>query len=328
MAGSLYGLSKISEITPHLLLTSVYGATRENIIRNNCTLLVNCAQELPKQDIVGVESIKLFLDDMPYAIINVYFDRIADKIHEHANRGGRTIIHCVCGISRAASITIAYLMKYKNMSLRSGYEYVLGRRSCIRPNKGFWRQLVDYEKRLMAHPSQTGRRELSNQQNNSNINITRQTEISIPIQIVSGHRNHGQQSNQPRLSRSGSFRVNDYVVPSHGYNKQGQQTNQQRFNSSNTYSRDRMESNYYHSPPMRRSHSTTKLFDDFNATHTIPLPHRSEYVTYESSISKKYSYPNGNYRSSLFIDDFNEPRLSTHKPSSYSTAYRSIIDRY
>jgi hypothetical protein len=44
MAGSLYGISKINELTPHLLLTSVYGATRENILRNNCTLLVNCAQ--------------------------------------------------------------------------------------------------------------------------------------------------------------------------------------------------------------------------------------------------------------------------------------------
>ena len=136
MAGSLYGISKINEITPHLYLTSVYGATRENIIKYNCTLLVNCAQELPKQDLNGVESIKLFLDDMPYAIINVYFDRIADKIHEHANRGGRTMIHCVCGISRAASISIAYLMKYKNMSLRSAYDYISVRRPCIRPNQG------------------------------------------------------------------------------------------------------------------------------------------------------------------------------------------------
>jgi protein-tyrosine phosphatase len=97
---------------------------------------VNCAQELPKQDITGVESIKLFLDDMPHAIINVYFDRIADKIQDHANRGGRTVIHCVCGISRAASLTIAYLMKHKGMGLRAAHEYVLGRRRVIRPNQG------------------------------------------------------------------------------------------------------------------------------------------------------------------------------------------------
>lgn len=100
--------------------------------------LINCAQELPKQDINGVESIKLFLDDVPYAIINVYFDRMADRIHEHASRGGRTAIHCVCGISRAASISIAYLMKYQQMSLRDAYEYVLARRSVIRPNQGLF----------------------------------------------------------------------------------------------------------------------------------------------------------------------------------------------
>ena len=83
---------------------SVYGATREHIIKRGCTLLVNAAQELPKQEIPGVESIKLFLDDTPYAIINVYFDRIADKIHEHVMRGGKSLVHCVLGVSRSTSL--------------------------------------------------------------------------------------------------------------------------------------------------------------------------------------------------------------------------------
>jgi predicted protein tyrosine phosphatase len=85
-------------------LKSVYGATREHIIKRGCTLLVNAAQELPKQEIPGVESIKLFLDDTPYAIINVYFDRIADKIHEHVMRGGKSLVHCVLGVSRSTSL--------------------------------------------------------------------------------------------------------------------------------------------------------------------------------------------------------------------------------
>jgi hypothetical protein len=52
-------VSQVTEITPSLYLTSVYGATRDNIIKRGCTLLVNAAQELPKQEIPGVESIKL-----------------------------------------------------------------------------------------------------------------------------------------------------------------------------------------------------------------------------------------------------------------------------
>lgn len=97
----------------------MYGATRENIIKRGCTLLVNAAQELPKQEIPGVESIKLFLDDTPYAIINVYFDRIADKIHEHVLRGGRSLIHCVLGVSRSTSLVNVnkiFLQLYLNIN--------------------------------------------------------------------------------------------------------------------------------------------------------------------------------------------------------------------
>ncbi len=271
---------------------------------------------------------------MPYAIINVYFDRIADKIHEHANRGGRTIIHCVCGISRAASITIAYLMKYKKMSLRSAHDFVLGRRACIRPNPGFWRQLQDYEKRLMgASQTHAVRREVStNRNHNNNVNTmnSKHSEISIPIQIVNSATDS---NNLQRQSRSGSVRgglnstgysVSDYIVPSHGYTKP---QSQQRYNSSNTYLRDysSMMPNPSHN---HRSASSTRLFDDFNALHSVPIPPKSEYVTYESSTAKGYTYPNGNHRSSLFIDSFNEPKYTSVKPSTYSTAYRSIIDRY
>ena len=88
---TMFGVSQVSEIQTGLYLTSVYGATRENIIKKNITLLINSAQELPKQEISGVESIKLFLDDTPYALINVYFDRMADKINDHLNRNGKVM---------------------------------------------------------------------------------------------------------------------------------------------------------------------------------------------------------------------------------------------
>jgi len=54
----------------------------------------------------------------------------------------------VAGVSRSASLVCAYLMKYENMSLRQSYQYVKMARPIIRPNVGFWRQLIEYEKRL------------------------------------------------------------------------------------------------------------------------------------------------------------------------------------
>jgi protein-tyrosine phosphatase len=57
-----------------------------------------------------------FLDDTPYAIINVYFDRIADKIHEHVLRGGRSLVHCVLGVSRSTSLVNLHYFFMNNIN--------------------------------------------------------------------------------------------------------------------------------------------------------------------------------------------------------------------
>lgn len=60
----------------------------------------------------------------------------------------RILIHCEMGISRSATITIAYLMNKRRLSLYDAYFYVLDRRKLIRPNASFLSQLEKYEKRL------------------------------------------------------------------------------------------------------------------------------------------------------------------------------------
>ena len=57
----------------------------------------------------------LRLEDDPRTRLNYYFDPVADKIKEVQDRGGRTLLHCVAGVSRSASLTIAYLVKHKGM---------------------------------------------------------------------------------------------------------------------------------------------------------------------------------------------------------------------
>ncbi|CAF0788467.1 unnamed protein product [Brachionus calyciflorus] len=222
----MYGISQVSEIMPSLYLTSVYGATRENILRKNVSLLINAAQELPKQDIPGVESIKLFLDDTPYAIINVYFDRMADKMHEHLSRGGRCMVHCVLGVSRSTSLVLAYLMKYKNMSLKSALDLVSSKRSCVRPNPGFWRQLVDYEKKLL-NSYQTGRQ--SSQSSFKN-------ETNIPISVISSSRNFDRPIPSVRNPSAGaSRRYNSHDGFKSSYNQNPFDTNKNTTSGVMTY---------------------------------------------------------------------------------------------
>ena len=42
-----------------------------------------------------------------------YFDSVADKLEDISRVGGKALVHCVAGVSRSASLCIAYLMKYQ-----------------------------------------------------------------------------------------------------------------------------------------------------------------------------------------------------------------------
>ena len=91
---------------------------------------------------------KIRIDDTPYAQLSLYFDVVADKIRSVRERGGRTLVHCMAGVSRSASLCIVYLMKYDRQTLLQAYHYVKAARPIIRPNVGFFRQMVEYERKL------------------------------------------------------------------------------------------------------------------------------------------------------------------------------------
>ena len=59
------------------------------------------------------------------------------------------IVHCQAGISRSASIVIAYLMTKRNMPMfKDALAYAQERRYMVYPNDGFTAQLIDYQAKL------------------------------------------------------------------------------------------------------------------------------------------------------------------------------------
>jgi len=57
--------------------------------------------------------------------------------------GGKIYVHCHAGISRSASIVIAYLMAKNKWDFHTTEAYVRKHRSVIDPNDGFVKQIID-----------------------------------------------------------------------------------------------------------------------------------------------------------------------------------------
>jgi len=78
--------------------------------------------------------------------IYIHFDSCIEFIEEGRKSGG-VLVHCAAGVSRSATITIAYLMKTCGYCYADARNYVQARR-WIYPNSGFVRHLIRWEKAI------------------------------------------------------------------------------------------------------------------------------------------------------------------------------------
>ncbi len=92
------------------------------------------------------------IDDQYDFSIYEYFDEITELIQSIQ---GPVVVNCVAGISRSATIVIAYLMRYYGMDLRQAFVYTRSKRRQICPNKGFMKCLRDYEVEICGYNSMT-----------------------------------------------------------------------------------------------------------------------------------------------------------------------------
>ncbi|XP_048820394.1 dual specificity protein phosphatase 18 [Lagopus muta] len=137
---------RLSRITPCLYLSDGVAAGNAQLLAaNRITTIINVSLELANMFHPGIEYLRIPVADIPTARISACFNSVADLIRSVGERGGRTLVHCAAGVSRSATVCIAYLMKHHAMSLASAHAWVRSCRPIIRPNNGFWRQLIHYE---------------------------------------------------------------------------------------------------------------------------------------------------------------------------------------
>ncbi|XP_068389898.1 dual specificity protein phosphatase 21 [Eschrichtius robustus] len=145
---SVHGLS---QITSSLYISNGVAASDELMLSTNrITTVINVSVEVANACFEGIQYVHVPVVDAPTTHLYDFFDPIADHIHSVEMKQGRTLLHCAAGVSRSATLCLAYLMKYHSMPLLDAYMWTKSCRPIIRPNIGFWEQLIHYEFKLFS----------------------------------------------------------------------------------------------------------------------------------------------------------------------------------
>lgn len=89
------------------------------------------------------------IDDFYTENISKYFNISYEFI---INSKGKVLIHCAAGISRSCTIAISYIMRKNGINFEEAFNFVKKKRRCANPNRGFVKQLREYENVLKNKP--------------------------------------------------------------------------------------------------------------------------------------------------------------------------------
>ncbi|XP_061905592.1 dual specificity protein phosphatase 26-like isoform X2 [Entelurus aequoreus] len=81
--------------------------------------------------------------------MSVNFRAAADFISMALSRGGKVLVHCQVGVSRSATLVLAYLMLKQRLTLVEAICAVKENRG-VTPNRGFLRQLIHLDWQLFG----------------------------------------------------------------------------------------------------------------------------------------------------------------------------------
>ncbi|XP_054422366.1 dual specificity protein phosphatase 21 [Pteronotus mesoamericanus] len=145
------GVHGLSQITRSLYISNAVTANNRLMLSSHhITTVINVSEEVVNTYFEDIQYLKVPVADSPSARLYDFFDPIADHIHSVEMKQGRTLLHCAAGVSRSAAVCMAFLMKYHTMSLLDAHEWTKLCRPIIRPNNGFWDQLIHYEFKLFT----------------------------------------------------------------------------------------------------------------------------------------------------------------------------------
>ncbi|XP_048191097.1 dual specificity protein phosphatase 16 [Perognathus longimembris pacificus] len=143
-----------TRILPNLYLGCQLDVlNKELMLQHGIGYVLNASNTCPKPDFIPESHfLRVPVSDSFCERILPWLDASVDFIEKAKACNGCVLVHCLAGISRSATIAIAYIMKRMDMPLDEAYRFVKEKRPTISPNFNFLGQLLDYEKKIKIQP--------------------------------------------------------------------------------------------------------------------------------------------------------------------------------
>ncbi|XP_076330465.1 dual specificity protein phosphatase 6-like [Tachypleus tridentatus] len=144
------------EIMPYLFLGNAENSRDLEVLEKHCIkYILNVTPDLPnvfEQKGLGFQYMHIPIHDHWSQNLGSFFRKAITFIDEARQRKQGVLVHCLAGVSRSVTITLAYLMQKMNMPLNDAYDFVRQRKANISPNFNFLGQLMDFERQLNLTP--------------------------------------------------------------------------------------------------------------------------------------------------------------------------------
>ena len=92
-------------------------------------------------------------EDYVTSSLNDWADNTSNFIEENIKNNKPVYVHCAQGMSRSTSCVLHYLMSKRGMNLKDSFNLVKSKRNIAAPSIGFFKDLIEFEKKLFGKNS-------------------------------------------------------------------------------------------------------------------------------------------------------------------------------
>uniref|UniRef100_W8ADW6 protein-tyrosine-phosphatase n=2 Tax=Ceratitis capitata TaxID=7213 RepID=W8ADW6_CERCA len=139
------------EIIPGLFLgNESHSCDSRALQRYNIKYVLNVTPDLPNvfESSGDIQYLQIPITDHYSQDLAKHFPDAIRFIEEARSNNAAVLVHCLAGVSRSVTVTLAYLMQTRTLSLNDAFTLVRDRKPDVAPNFHFMEQLHSFERKL------------------------------------------------------------------------------------------------------------------------------------------------------------------------------------